>query len=61
MTDDPRGPVRKIVSVDWRTDVCLVSLDCGHIRPMNQIFHYKVGNDCRCFQCGPHGKAQEMK
>jgi hypothetical protein len=51
---DPRGPIRKIEKVeeDPKGGATLLTLSpCGHVCRMNQIFHYKVGNDCRCFQC----------
>lgn len=53
MSDDPRGPVRQIVEV--KNDRQLI-LSCGHTAECNPIFHYKQGNDKRCFECGPHGK-----
>ena len=54
-SSDPRGPTRKIVSVECRTDITLVSLECGHISDCAQHFTYKVGAMMHCFNCGPHG------
>jgi len=58
MYKDPRGPIRKIVSVHESPTGGLteVSLSCGHVAKLNQIYHYTVGNDCRCFQCGQENK-----
>ena len=50
--NDPRGPVRAIVSVDdTRNDCTLVALDCGHTARANQIFTYRIGSDYRCMSC----------
>ncbi len=49
---DPRGPIRKIIAIDdSRTDGTLITMDCGHVGRFNQIFHYTLGADLRCFQC----------
>lgn len=52
---DPRGPIRRIVAVDSvnteHPDHTAVTLDCGHIRKFNPIYHYKVGSDARCLAC----------
>jgi len=52
---DPRGPTRTITGIQERSDITLLSLSCGHTGRANQIFHYKIGEECRCFDCGPHG------
>jgi len=53
---DPRGPTRTITGIEERSDITLLSLSCGHTGRANQIFHYKIGEECRCFDCGPHGR-----
>lgn len=53
---DPRGPIKQITAIEERSDITLLALTCGHVSKANQIFHYKVGADSRCFECGPHGK-----
>lgn len=50
-TIDPRGPVRRIVALDKRTDGTRADLDCGHTADLNQIFHYRVGDEQRCIRC----------
>ncbi len=29
----------------------LVTLDCGHVRDLNPIFSYAVGDFTKCFSC----------
>lgn len=53
---DPRGPIRKIVSVDAQPEATYLTLDCGHINPHNQIYMYWVGHECRCFACGKESR-----
>lgn len=64
MSADPRGPMRTVTGIyDIRPstspnisgDVRPLRLSCGHIAECNQIFHYKMGQDMHCFECGPHG------
>jgi hypothetical protein len=54
---DPRGPVMTIthVSESPTGSETLLKLSCGHVARVNQIYHYKVGAESRCFQCGPCG------
>lgn len=54
MTNDPRGPERKIVKVepDPNGGATRVTLDCGHVREFNQIYHYELGSRSRCLTCG---------
>jgi hypothetical protein len=49
--NDPRGPVRQIKAIEERSDATLLTLSCGHVGRFNQIFHYKIGEDCRCVRC----------
>lgn len=65
-SSDPRGPMRLIVRVEeirptQRPNSCggvrPVVLDCGHTVELNQIYTYKVGEACRCFDCGREGRA----
>jgi hypothetical protein len=60
MSNDPRGPERKIVKVARVYTPCTegvilslrVTLDCGHVRDPNPIYSYRVGDAFRCFPCG---------
>lgn len=56
--NDPRGPIQKIVSVEKRPDAALVGLSCGHVARLNQIFSYRIGDYCHCFQCGQEAERQ---
>lgn len=61
---DPRGPVQHItaVEVEETPSRTWVTLDCGHISEMNQIYTYKIGAEMHCFHCGPFGsKAKGVK
>lgn len=53
MSTDPRGPVRtiKIVDLSATNGWTLLTLDCGHVNEVNQIYHYRVEDDARCFKC----------
>lgn len=53
MSQDPRGPIRKAVKVEWKSDGVLITKDCGHVGIHNQTFSYEVGENIRCFECGP--------
>lgn len=54
MSADPRGPERTVVAAERKPEATYVTLkECGHVRPMNQIYHYKIGSQVRCFECGP--------
>ena len=60
--EDSRGPIRQIIEIQADREslsggnvITPVLLSCGHIAQFNTIFHYKVGDDHRCFDCGPHG------
>jgi hypothetical protein len=50
---DPRGPNRKIVSVeiDPQGGFTKLHLDCGHVSEVNQIYTYLEGDDSRCMTC----------
>lgn len=50
--NDPRGPIREIVSIEERSDATMITMSCGHTGRFNQIFHYKIGASVHCFQCG---------
>lgn len=50
-SNDPRGPLRKTLAVEPDTQGTLVQLECGHVRILNQIYTYKVGDLQRCFEC----------
>jgi hypothetical protein len=52
MAIDPRGPIRKITDINQRSDVTLVTMDCGHTGRMNQIYMYRIGANSRCYECG---------
>lgn len=49
--NDPRGPIRQIVSIERTTCEVLATLSCGHIAHFATHFSYKVGSDSHCFQC----------
>lgn len=50
---DPRGPVRRIISVgDTPQTNHHVTLDCGHKPQLAEHFWYKVGADMHCMRCG---------
>lgn len=53
---DPRGPLRTIVAVQRESYAALVTLSCGHVNELNQIYSYKIGEDVRCFTCAGEGK-----
>lgn len=48
---DPRGPYRKIISVEMTTTEAKVMLSCGHVRSLNQTFSYRVGDNANCYAC----------
>ena len=54
---DPRGPVRVIVAID-KSDFnkAGVKLSCNHVPDLNPVFSRRVGDECRCFQCGKEEK-----
>lgn len=52
---DPRGPIQKVVAVEVTAGPTWLTLDCGHISQWNPIYTYQVGEECRCFHCGPNG------
>ena len=53
---DPRGPLRTIIATgDTPQTNHEVTLDCGHQPDLALHFHYKVGAQMHCFQCGPLG------
>ena len=57
--DDPRGPFRTVIKVEpcvQRDDgtSTMITFSCGHVNPFNSTFHYIVGEEMRCFHCGPH-------
>jgi hypothetical protein len=57
---DLRGPIRKITEVDASPSGTTLTYDCGHKGQANQIYHYKVGADSRCFICGQIARQQEL-
>jgi len=61
MNKDPRGPNREIRKVEERADITLLTLDCGHVAQCVSHFHYKIGNQHRCYACGQtqHWENQE--
>ena len=47
---DPRGPLRRILSVERKTDADYVTCDCGHTSA--RVHAYWDGEtQTRCFQC----------
>lgn len=48
---DPRGPLRKIVSVKESAGLTLIMKDCGHVGEHANHFTYKVGASIHCFAC----------
>lgn len=50
---DPRGPMRKIVSVAKSAGPTLIMFDCGHITEHASHFHYEPGEQMRCVKCAP--------
>lgn len=58
-TTDPRGPFRKVVSVEWTPKMVLITFECGHVGHFNQIYTYDAP-EYRCFNCGPHGQKSEV-
>lgn len=56
---DPRGIVRTITKVeeDPHGAPTLVTRDCGHVGEMASHFHYKVGSQQHCYQCGVEARA----
>ena len=51
---DPRGPLRRVVSVERKTDGDYVTCDCGHVRRMN-FADWRHETETRCFQCREAG------
>lgn len=49
---DPRGPARRIVSVDAHTTGTILVLDCGHKSDCVSHFTYTVGESHHCYWCG---------
>jgi len=49
-TPDPRGPLRRVVSVERKTDGDYVTCDCGHTGRKVHAF-WEHGTETRCFQC----------
>lgn len=58
--EDPRGPMRKAVNIERTSTGVLITKDCGHVGEHNQTFSYKVGEDIRCFECGPKGLEKRL-
>lgn len=57
---DPRGPMRRIVAINERSDGTAITCDCGHTYNRAQHFTYKIGADIRCFSCLPsNGEAAQ--
>lgn len=54
MTNDPRGPIRTIKEVDLNSGgiVLIKFVECDHVGERINHFHYRVGDETRCFQCG---------
>ena len=49
---DPRGPIRQTIAIEKTASVSLVTLSCGHVASLAPHFHYKIGSDQHCFECG---------
>jgi len=47
---DPRGPLRRIVSVERKTDADYVTCDCGHTARKVHA-DWSCATETRCFQC----------
>lgn len=54
---DPRGPLRTVVAVQATPATYLTTMGpCGHVARLTRHFAApRVGEQLRCFQCGPHG------
>ena len=59
---DPRGILRKIVAVDdtSQSDATLITFDCGHTSSMANHFHYKIGSNTHCYQCGKEARCAAL-
>jgi hypothetical protein len=55
---DARGPERRIVDVEVRTDGVSALLECEHIANLNQIYTYRVGDLTRCLKCNRKTQAK---
>ena len=47
-----RGPRVKVLASNPQPEATYLTLSCGHTRPYNQIYHYAIGSEVRCFECG---------
>lgn len=52
MSIDPRGPLRKILSISEFNDRTECTLSCLHVARLNQAFTYKIDASCHCYTCG---------
>jgi hypothetical protein len=53
-----RRIVETAVDPDTNGQTSLVTLSCGHQRHLNPIYHYRVGEPCRCFGCAQEEPAR---
>lgn len=61
-TTDPRGPHRKVLSVERTPSANLTALDCGHTAHLNPTMApSKTGDLVRCFDCGPAGAREAAR
>ncbi len=58
---DPRGIMRMIIAVTECPEggPTKLTLDCGHVEPFAQHFHYSTGNFTHCFKCGKEAREHE--
>lgn len=42
---------KKIIKVDFHTDVTIVEYECGHKGNLNPTFSYKIGTSGQCYIC----------
>lgn len=59
---DPRGIKRCQTAVDASgCGPVLVTMECGHISERANHFHYRVGDECFCYECGVEARAAIAK
>jgi hypothetical protein len=62
MSIDPRGPFRKVESVEVKPNGNFIKLSCGHTA--HHAPHFmppRIGDNERCFHCGEEQRKQQKQ
>lgn len=57
---DPRGILRTVAKVEEPNGQAFVTFCCGHRGQFAPHFHYRIGDEMRCFRCGQVARGEAV-